>query len=335
MALQSWHYRSAAAILRPLSAPVFFYSPGANSLMKSFIRVSLAALGLPTIAACLCTGVGCASDADGLSRTTGSSLDAGPQLSTERGDAGSAEDARAPSGAPTPPDSTNELTLPRCGPPPYQAVIVRARDIQAPPGREQAGVVVTFKQCPGQKFMTGAEGRATILVTQGAETWVCFEAAGYLPWMMGEFAVGPALPAAGLVATMVPKTLAATVVPGYQAEGPMLFVQVQAGRANASEACRLREGVSVGVAGHPNVTVLYRATGSNGSYQRTMGTSAEGVAIMTGLPADATAVDLVAQKMGCNYTLSYGDANSPTLLPILRTPLAKGVITHQSINPAR
>ena len=45
---------------------------------------------------------------------------------------------------------------------------------------------------------------------------------------------------------------------------------------------------------------------------------------MTGLPADATAVDLSARKLGCSYTLSYGDANSPNLLPILRTPLAPG-----------
>jgi hypothetical protein len=153
--------------------------------------------------------------------------------------------------------------------------------------------------------------------------------------MIGEFAVGPAVPVAGLVATLVPKTLASTVVPGYQADSPMVFVQVQAGRASASEPCRARDGVVLAVEGQPNATVLYRATGSNGSYQKTVGTSAEGVAIVTGLAAETTTVDLVARKTGCSYTLSYGDANSPTLLPILRTPLAPGVITHQSVNPDR
>ena len=71
-----------------------------------------------------------------------------------------------------------EANLPRCGPPPYQAVTLRARDIQAQPGREPAGVVITFKQCPDQKFTTGPDGQAVVLVTRGAETWICFQAAG-------------------------------------------------------------------------------------------------------------------------------------------------------------
>jgi hypothetical protein len=299
--------------------------------MKSLIPIIAASIFAAALPA------GCASsDPAGLSRTSAEEADAAPQAPTEQraADAGLPADA-AGAGVPAPPDNTGELTMPRCGSPPYQAVTVRARDIQAPLGREQAGVVVTLKHCPGQKFMTGADGRATILVTHGAETWVCFEAAGYLPWMMGEFAIGPAVPATGLVAMLVPKNLAATVVPGYQPDSPMLFVQVQAGRATGSDACRARDGVVLAVEGFPGATVLYRATGSNGSYQRAFGTSGEGVAIVTGLPADANAVDLSATKMGCSYTLSYGDANSPTLLPILRTPLAPGVITQQSINPAR
>ena len=138
---------------------------------------------IPIIAASICAAAvpaGCASsDPAGLSRTTAEEVDAAPQVSIEQADAGDpATDAAGAGGAPAPPDNTGELTLPRCGSPPYQTVTVRARDIQAPPGREQAGVVVTLKHCPGQKFMTGADGRATILVTQGAETWVCFEAAG-------------------------------------------------------------------------------------------------------------------------------------------------------------
>jgi hypothetical protein len=152
---------------------------------------------------------------------------------------------------------------------------------------------------------------------------------------VGEMPIGASLPGSGVVATLVPKSLASTVTPGYQADSPLVFVQVQAGRATASEACRAREGVVLAVKDHPEATVLYRATGSNGSYQKGLGTSAEGVAIVTGLPADASPVELMAQKMGCNYTVSYGDANSATLVPILRTPLSPGVITYQSINPNR
>ena len=56
---------------------------------------------------------------------------------------------------------------------------------------------------------------------------------------------------------------------------------------------------------------------------------------MTGLPRDATSVEIVAQKTGCTYSLAYGDANSSTLTPIVRTPLSPGVITHQIVNPVR
>ncbi len=289
--------------------------------MKSFI---------PVFATSLCATWACASDPAGLARTIADAPDAAPTLAPAPSDAGAPEDASPATGAPP-----AELALPRCGPPPYQPLVVRARDIQAATGREQPGVTVTLKHCPGQTFVTGPEGRITILVTVGAETWVGFQAPGYLPWMIGEFAVGPAVPTAGLVATLVPKSLASTVVPGYQADSPMLFVQVQAGRTSANEPCRARDGVVLGVEGHPNVTVMYRASGSNGSYQKAVGTSAEGVAIVTGLPADTGSVDLLATKMGCSYMLSYGDANSPALLPILRTPLAPGVITHQSVNPVR
>jgi hypothetical protein len=244
-------------------------------------------------------------------------------------------DSSQPSPPIVPPDPLAESSLPHCGPPPYQAVTLRARDIQAPAGREQADVSITFKHCPGEKFRTGANGRAVVLVTREAETWICFQSDGYLPWMVGEITIGPALPAAGLVATLVPSSLASTVTPGYQPTSALLFVQVQAGRANATEACRGREGVVLGVKGHPGATVVYRATGSNGSYQKGFGTSAEGVAIVTGLPPGATSVEIVAQKTGCSYTLAYGDASSTTLVPILRTPLAPGVITHQILNPVR
>jgi hypothetical protein len=282
----------------------------------------------------LLAGAGCASDVAGLSHpgAAGDTEDGGLRTSPGTPDAG-ASDAVNPLAAPA--DPSAETDLPRCGPPPYHPVMLRARDIQGQPGREQAGVVITFKHCPDQKFVTGADGRAVVLVTLGAETWICFQAPGFLPWMVGEIAISEALPATGVAATMVPRNLASTVTPGYLPDRPLVFVQVQSGRSTASEACRLREGVVLGVKGHPDATVLYRATGSNGSYQKGFGTSAEGVAILTGLPADGEPVELVAQKTGCSYTLSYGDANSAALVPILRTPLFPGVITYQSINPAR
>ena len=280
---------------------------------------------------------GCASDAAGLFGAD-QAPDAAPQ-GASGGGPGGGDDGGAPasdaSASRPPPESPLELTLPRCGPPPYQAVTLRARDIQAAAGREQADVTITFKHCPGQKFKTGPDGRAVVLVTQQAETWICFQAEGYLPWMVGEVAIGPALPTGGLVATLVPRNLASTVTPGYQMASPLVFIQVQAGRATADEACRARDGVILGVKDHPGATVMYRASGSNGSYQRGFGTSTEGVAIVTGLPPDATAVEIVAQKTGCSYVLAYGDASSATLVPILRTPLAPGVITHQTVNPVR
>jgi hypothetical protein len=295
--------------------------------MKSF-HVSLVASLLAL--------AGCSSDTAGLVFEGGDvdSVDAARQGPAGSADAG-ASDATNPQSAPVPSDPAAEQNLPRCGPPPYYPVTLRARDIQGQPGREQAGVVITFKHCPGEKFMTGEDGRALVLVTIGAETWICFQAPGYLPWMVGEMPIGAGLPATGVVATLVPRSLATTVTPGYQADSPLVFVQVQAGRATATEACRARDGVVLAVKGHPEATVMYRATGSNGSYQKGFGTSAEGVAIVTGLPADASPVELVAQKAGCNYNVSYGDANSATLVPILRTPLSPGVITYQSINPNR
>ncbi len=294
--------------------------------MKSF--------GLLLVAS-LCAFAGCASDEAGLSFESARAAEAGDRPSTVSArapDAGAGADGSSALVAPAEP---LEVSVPRCGPPPHHPVVLRARDIQAQAGREQGGVTITFKHCPGQRFMTGRDGRAVVPVTLGAETWIRFEAPGYLPWMVGEMPIGADLPPSGVVGTLVPRSLAATVTPGYQAESPLVFVQVQAGRATASDACRAREGVLLGVKDHPEATVLYRATGSNGSYQRGLGTSAEGVAIVAGLAPDSGPIELVAQKMGCDYTLSYGDANSPALVPILRTPISAGVVTYQSINPTR
>ena len=166
-------------------------------------------------------------------------------------DAGARSSDSSAASPPSLPPETVELDLPRCGPPPYQAVTLRARDIQAVGGREQADVAITFKHCPGEKFKTGANGRVVVLVTRDAETWICFQAEGYLPWMVGEIAIGPSLPATGLVATLVPTGLASTVTPGYQPMSPLLFVQVQAGRTAASEACRNRDGRDAGGEGPP------------------------------------------------------------------------------------
>jgi hypothetical protein len=299
--------------------------------MKSFGLVFVASLVAPLLAS-----AGCASDAAGLSlqTTSGREPEAAAPGPGAPPVAGGALDPMNAQGAPVQGEPPAEINLPRCGPPPYQAVTLRARDIQAPAGKEPAGVAITLKLCPDQKFTIGEDGQAVVLVTIGAETWICFQAPGYLPWMVGEMAVSDALPG-NIVGTLVPRSLASTVTPGYQPESPLVLVEVQAGRATGAEACRAREGVVLAVKDHPGATVLYRAMGSNGSYQRTAGTSPEGVAIVTGLPANAGPVELVAQKTGCSYTLSYGDVNSPALVPIVRTPLSPGVITFQTINPAR
>jgi hypothetical protein len=153
--------------------------------------------------------------------------------------------------------------------------------------------------------------------------------------MVGEVAVTALQPVAPVTATMVPAQIGSTVVPVYRATDPLIYLQVQMGRPDAPEACRTREGVVFSVKGHPEAQVSYRAAGSNGGYVKSSATTIEGVALISGLAASAGPVEIFALKPGCSYTLAYGDVNSPSLLPILRTPLAAGAITHQVINPVR
>jgi hypothetical protein len=143
------------------------------------------------------------------------------------------------------------------------------------------------------------------------------------------------LPRAPLLGTMVPERIGNTVVPGYRPTDPLVYLQVEMGRSDAAEACRSRDGVVFSVKGHPEAQVSYRAAGSNGGYTKTSATSIEGVAIISGLSPTVPAVEILAVKPGCSYRLAYGDVNSTTLLPILRTPLSPGTITHQVINPVR
>lgn len=252
------------------------------------------------------------------------------------GNAGNGAENPGGGGAGGPPVDPQTAEALRCGPPPHQPMWLSARDIMGPPAaRDLAEVYLTFKHCPESRFVTGADGRVLVMVSRTANTWVRFEKQGYLPWMIGEVAVTDGLPLAPLTATMVPEQVGAVVVPAYKATDPLIYVQVQLGRADAPEACRSREGVVFSVKGHPEAQVSYRAAGSNAGYVRSSATTIEGVAIISGLAATAGPVEIVAVKPGCNYLVAYGDVNSPSLLPIVRTPLAAGAITHQVINPVR
>jgi hypothetical protein len=226
---------------------------------------------------------------------------------------------------------------PHCGDPPYQALRLSARDVMAPPPKsEVAGVVVTFKHCPGQSFDLPPEG-ATLMITAGVETWVRFAAPGFLPWLEGEVAV-PTRPAPmPIEATMLPVSIAPTLVPVWDPLSAMIYVEVRRGRAVEDEACHSPAGVTLRVKDHPEAVVRYRGKGANAGFEKVaLSTSEEGVALISNLlPPALTTVELIAEKPDCTYVPAYGDANAPALLPILRTPLQGGAITHQVFNPAR
>jgi hypothetical protein len=263
---------------------------------------------------------------------------------TYAGDAAVAPDPDVqPSPQPAPPgDSTAPPTgalpaWPHCGEPPYQALSLSARDLMSAGGSKGnlEGIVVTFKHCPNLSFEIPAEG-GLVQITAGAETWIHFAAPGYLPWIEGEVTV-PTRPAPiAIEATMVPVAIAPTLVPALKEDTAVIYVEIHRGRAIESEACRSPAGVTLTVKDHPEAVVRYRNRGANAGYEPIPATSDEGIALVTNLlPLAPTAVELVASKPDCTYLPTYGDANSPTLLPILRTPLQAGAITHQVFNPAR
>lgn len=247
-------------------------------------------------------------------------------------DAGAADHGGADGADPNSENGAREL---RCGQPPYQPLALSARDIMAALAKgEPAGVEVTFKHCPGQIFPLGPGG-ATVLVSAGAETWVRFDAPSYLPWVEGEFVVTASADPLAIEATMVPRAIATSVVPAFKTEMPLVYVEVRKGRSVGPEACRSPAGVTLTVKGHPEAIVLYRDKGANAGYGTSLFTSEEGVAVIAGVPAVVGSIEIFANKTGCTYQPSYGDANSPTLLPILRAPLFSGALTHQTINPER
>jgi hypothetical protein len=282
------------------------------------------------LAATAAIGSGCGSDA-------APEPGAPPSFPPDLPDGGSSMGVDSSAGAVPPSDGEAPMNeAPRCGPPPHQALWLGAEDIMRPAdSRELRDVTVTFKHCPESRFLTGVDGRVMVMVTRTAETWIRFEKDGYLPWMVGEVAVTEGLPRAPMMGTMVPVRIGSTVVPGYRPTDPLVYLQVQMGRSDAPEACRSRDDVVFSVKGHPEAQVSYRAAGSNGGYTKTSATSIEGVALISGLPATITAVEILAAKPDCRYRLAYGDVNSTALLPILRTPLAPGTITYQVINPVR
>jgi hypothetical protein len=249
-----------------------------------------------------------------------------------------AADAGAPGSTPSvAADGGAELQpgLPRCGDAPYQLVRVGARDMMgASDTAHLAGVAITLSHCPDEHFVTGADGRLMLMVSRNATTWIRFQSPGHVPWLVGELMIDDTLPPVPLMATMIPTTLAAAVVPGLRADGGLVYVEVEMGPATGPAACRSPEGVTISVKDRPEASVLYRAAGSNAGYARAVMTSDEGVALIVGLPPTGS-VELVASKPGCEYRLAYGNVNSRQLTPIARTPLAAGTITHQVFNPIR
>jgi hypothetical protein len=271
----------------------------------------------------LCTACSARIESDGLERDPLPTGTPAPSRDPEAADAGV--------------DSTVEnspvVFEPHCGLPPYQAVRLGARDVMAPKA-DLAGVQVTLKHCPGQTFAVPTDGN-TLWVSAGAETWIRFDAPGYIPWVEGELRIPDAFPAPYIDATMMPRGVADLVMPVWKPDAPTIYVEVRTGRSSGDEACRSAAGVALSVKDYPGAVVLYRNKGANADYGDGSGTSAEGVAVVTGLPLGLASVELVASKPGCVYLPAFGDANSPQLLPIVRAPLFAGAITHQVINPAR
>jgi hypothetical protein len=224
----------------------------------------------------------------------------------------------------------------RCGAGPFQLVKLGARNPMAPPDqRNLADVRISFEHCPGVAVITGADGKAQVNLTLGVDTWIRFEAPGFVPWLCGELETSAALGAQEMVANMLSDEVVPTFLTSYKPDQPLVYVQVQAGRTDAPTACHTRENVVITVKDHPEAVVLYRQVGSNAPYTKGLWTTKEGVAIVSGLPASLTSVELIATKKGCNYVASYGDANSPSLVPIANAPLQKGALTYQVFNPAR
>jgi hypothetical protein len=226
--------------------------------------------------------------------------------------------------------------VPRCGPGPYQLVKLSARNLMAPSSqRELAGVRITLERCSGVEVLTNADGKADVNVSQGAETWIRFEAPGFVPWLCGELRAGPALATQGLVASMLSEAIAPSFLTSYKPDKPLIYVQVQPGRSDGPAACRTRDNVVITVKDHPEAVVLYREVGSNAPYLKGAWTTTEGSVIVSGLPASLGSVEIVATKKGCTYVSAYGDANSPSLVPITKVPLQDGALTYHTFNPVR
>jgi hypothetical protein len=269
-----------------------------------------------------------ASSRDPRSATDAQAPDAGTAGEADAGFSGGPTEP-----APPPAENSPPPPAPSCGPPPYYPVRLGARDIMAPKS-ELARLSVTLKHCPGQSFPV--TGESTILyVTAGAETWIRYDAPGYIPWVEGELRVPDAGAVPYIEAMLMPQGVADFVMPVWKPDAPTIYVEVRTGRASADEACRSAEGVALAVKDLPTAVVLYRNKGANADYGSGPGTSAEGVAIVTNLPVGTASVELVASKPGCVYMPAFGDANSAELVPIVRAPLFAGAITHQVINPAR
>jgi hypothetical protein len=254
--------------------------------------------------------------------------DAGPPASDAGAPTGDAIAADSP-----PPPAAN---VARCGAGPYQLVKLAARNpMAAADQRNLAGVRITFEHCPGISVVTGGDGKAQVNLTVGIDTWIRFDADGFVPWLCGELRTSAALGAQEMTANMLGEELISSFLTSYKPDQPLIYVQVQAGRTDAPTACRTRDNVVITVKDHPEATILYRQEGSNAPYTKGAWTTKEGVAIVGGLPATLGSVEIVTLKKGCTYVASYGDANAPGLVPISSAPLQQGALTYQVFNPQR
>lgn len=224
---------------------------------------------------------------------------------------------------------------PACGPAPHARVRLATRNVasaeSAPAG--VPGTTVTFKHCPGVTVTTDDDGRALVDITAGVETWVRFDAKGFLPWLMGETVTGPAT--SGVTATMIPESGAATLIPGYWSDWPTIYVQVQAGRTSDPPACRTKEGVALAVKEQPGATVTYRSATAPNAYAPGPATTTDGWALITKVLETPAGVTVVGTKPGCTYAAAYNASDGGGLVPIVRTPLQSGAVTVVFLTPAR
>ncbi len=252
-------------------------------------------------------------------------------------DAGESRDLISASVVDSAPALSAEIS--RCGQGPYTVVRLHARNaVPSAAGQSPvANAAITLKSCPNLKLSTNADGHVDLAMSVGAETWIRFQAPGFIPYLLGEISVPDKFSEReGVTATLVSDVAQPILLPMYKPDRPLVYVIVQMGRADAPEACRSREGVTIAVKDHPDAMILYRkGFSAMPTYAPGPGTGGDGIAIVTGISPSTSSVTVMATKVGCPYVLSYGDANAAGLTAVTQTPVQVGVVTVVAANPTR